>query len=252
LKILTRIKAAVPFGVARALHKIRAAPLPPAVYSFQLIRRYLVGRGLEIGPGRYPYCAPKRTTFVEKHPEASDGMTAPDVIAEASDLPFGIETQDYVFSSHVLEHVPNTIKTLNEWLRVLKPRGILFLLLPCADHIFDRHRARTTLEHHIRDFQELGDGPDHSHDDEARAGWERLEDLEKLAASHLEAFGTSLWDFEHRIAHDAMHYHVWTQNEIVRLLQYLGLEIVAVVESIADRADTFAVVARKSKSPPAL
>jgi hypothetical protein len=38
---------------------------------------------------------------------------------------------------------------------------------------------------------------------------------------------------------------VWTQDEIVRLLQYLELTIVAVAEITPERPDTFVVVARK-------
>lgn len=37
---------------------------------------------------------------------------------------------DYVVSSHNLEHYLDTIKTLREWKRVLKPGGILGIILP--------------------------------------------------------------------------------------------------------------------------
>ncbi len=37
---------------------------------------------------------------------------------------------DYVVSSHNLEHYQDTIKTLREWKRVLKPGGILGVILP--------------------------------------------------------------------------------------------------------------------------
>jgi SAM-dependent methyltransferase len=245
LQLLSKLRAAVPFGVVQAIYRAASRPLPTGVFSFQLIRRYCVGHGLEIGPGRFPYCDARTTTFVEKYPEASDGMRRPDLIADASAVPLPDGSQDYVFSSHVLEHLPDTIRTLHEWLRLLRRDGVLFLLLPHADRTFDRHREKTALEHHLRDFDTLGDAPDHSHDEEARAGWSQLEDLQELEANHRAAFGADMWDFDHRLAHGAMHYHVWTQDEVVRLLQHLGLRIVAAIDEVADRRDSFAVVARK-------
>lgn len=220
--------------------------MPAQPFIHQLVRAYCVGRGVEIGPGKLPYCDPRRTTFVDKHPEARDGMADPDLVADAIDLPTPSASLDYVFSSHVLEHAPDTIRALEEWLRVLKPAGVLFLVLPHGDRTFDRHRAKTPLSHHIEDRERLDDAPDHSHDAEARAGWEMLDDLEAVTSAHRDAFGEgTMWDFDHRLAHDAMHYHVWTQDEIVRLLQHLDVMICAVVEQPRDRPDSFVVVGRK-------
>lgn len=243
--VLSKLRAAVPFGIVQGIYRIASRPLPVGVFSFQLIRRYCVGRGVEIGPGKFPYCDPRTTTFVEKYPDAADGMQRPDLIADASSIPLPDASQDYVFSSHVLEHLPDTIRTLHEWRRLLKPNGVLFLLLPHGDRTFDRHREKTTLEHHLRDFETLGDIPDHSHDEEARTGWSKLEDLQQMQANHREAFGADMWDFDHRLAHGAMHYHVWTQHEFVRILQHLGLRVVAAIDEVMDRRDSFAVVARK-------
>lgn len=40
---------------------------------------------------------------------------------------------DYVFSSHCLEHIENWREALGEWVRKLKPSGIIFLYLPHPD-----------------------------------------------------------------------------------------------------------------------
>lgn len=40
------------------------------------------------------------------------------------------DTLDYVFSSHCLEHIVNWRAALSEWIRKLKPGGIIFLYLP--------------------------------------------------------------------------------------------------------------------------
>ncbi len=51
----------------------------------------------------------------------------------AGALPFIDGCQDYVYSSHFLEHVAGPLAVLNEWLRVLKPGGHLVLYLPHKD-----------------------------------------------------------------------------------------------------------------------
>ena len=43
---------------------------------------------------------------------------------------FKDEVLDYVFSSHLVEHMPDINKTITEWFRVLKPGGYLVLYLP--------------------------------------------------------------------------------------------------------------------------
>lgn len=245
--MLAKLRSKVPFGIGRALHKARAMILPSEVYSFQLIRRYCQGQGLEIGPGKYPYCDPRRTTFLEKHPDASDGMRRPHIVGDGGRIPKPDAAFDFVFASHVLEHMPDAIGVLKEWMRVIRPGGVLFLILPHADRTFDRHREKTKLSHHIKDHEKLLAQPDHSHDGEAREGWSKLEDFDDHVRAHRAAFGTDFFDFDHRLASDAMHYHVWTQDEIVRLLQHLGTRIVAVADQIADRGDSFVVVATRPR-----
>jgi len=49
---------------------------------------------------------------------------------EIGDMLPGKETQDYVFSSHCLEHCDSWVETLSEWISLIKSGGILFLYLP--------------------------------------------------------------------------------------------------------------------------
>lgn len=50
----------------------------------------------------------------------------------AEDLPFTDNSFDMVYSSHVLEHIPDQQKALNEIYRVLKPGGIHFCVVPTS------------------------------------------------------------------------------------------------------------------------
>lgn len=46
-------------------------------------------------------------------------------------LPFEDDSFDRVIATHVLEHVPHPHDALAEWVRILKPGGVLSLILPC-------------------------------------------------------------------------------------------------------------------------
>jgi hypothetical protein len=63
-----------------------------------------------------------------------DGYTALDIKTgtEAGKLPYADESVDEVYASHVLEHVARAeaFNTLREWVRVLKPGGILRVAVP--------------------------------------------------------------------------------------------------------------------------
>lgn len=70
-----------------------------------------------------------------------------DVAAVAGLLPFRDQSLDYVLSSHVLEHIWDPIGALKEWIRVLRPTGIIFAIIPHRDRAgLDALRPRTTLE----------------------------------------------------------------------------------------------------------
>ena len=71
-----------------------------------------------------------------------------DVVCDAAevDTVFAAGSLDYVVSSHLLQCHPNPIKVLLAWTHVLKPGGILFLIVPQRDaHPFDRSRPLTPV-----------------------------------------------------------------------------------------------------------
>lgn len=229
----------------RLRERLGPMPLIPS-----LVDHFCLGSGLEIGAGKTPYSPRDRTTYLDKNVDDKDATENADIISDANTIPRPDQAFDFVLSSHVLEHMPNTIGALTEWLRVLKPGGVLFLVLPHAERTFDRCRQLTSLEHHIRDHEQRADEADRSHFDEMKAGW-----LANAAGDtsgeeqYRREWGADPWDWDFRIAHGVLHYHVWTQNEIVRLLQYLGLAIVYVEEHVRERPDSFIVIARKSGNP---
>jgi len=99
------------------------------------IASYLKGRGLDIGAGTFKVLP--HVISVDNCVDTSlFGMPImPDVkIKSADDLGiFASQSMDFVYSSHLLEHMEDPEKTLKEWWRVIKPKGYLVLYLPHED-----------------------------------------------------------------------------------------------------------------------
>src|SRR6266540_2664181 len=64
---------------------------------------------------------------------------------------------DFVFASHVLEHFPDPIRALKEWLRVA--RKYVVLVIPHRDRTFDRDRELTPVDELLRRHQEQIEDP---------------------------------------------------------------------------------------------
>jgi len=128
--------------------------------------RHLRGEGLEIGAQAAPLRLPSaaRARYVDTrtreetlrdHPELDAAkVVSPDWVADGTTLaPVGDASQDFLIANHVLEHTPDPIGTLRNWLRVLRRSGILYCAVPIAELTFDRGRGLTSLGHMIEDFE---------------------------------------------------------------------------------------------------
>ena len=59
-----------------------------------------------------------------------------------------------MIANHLLEHTGDPISTIGNWLRVLRPGGVIYLGVPDKRFTFDIERELTSLEHMIRDYEE--------------------------------------------------------------------------------------------------
>lgn len=67
-----------------------------------------------------------------------------DVVAPGDDLPFADDSHDFVFSSHVIEHIADPVGALLEWRRVA--RRYVVVVAPHAERTFDAGRPLSTVE----------------------------------------------------------------------------------------------------------
>ena len=135
-----------------------------------LIVPYTRGKGLDLGCG--PWKAWPHFISVDDGDEWGGFQWTPDVWGDATDLSmFADNALDFVFSSHLLEHIEDHEAALAEWWRVIKPGGHLVLYLPHRDL--------------YPNIGEDGANPDHRHDFDnqdileamgALDGWDCIED----------------------------------------------------------------------------
>jgi SAM-dependent methyltransferase len=205
-----------------------------------LIKTYCLGRGIEVGVGKTPYCNRENTIYVDKHKNSRIPL---DIICDASHLTCPSDSFDFLLASHCLEHCPDTLKVLNEWMRVLKPGGTLFLILPHADRVIpDKDRMKTTLAHHIEEYKNKVREDDQSHWEEIKKASLKYKD--KLNENAVWVAAGEPWDFSHLAKTSHLHYHVWTQNEMLEILKYLKLKILYVSEDVPERHDSFLIIAK--------
>lgn len=57
------------------------------------------------------------------------------LVMNAVQLPFQNNSFDAIFAGEIIEHMPDPVSTLQEWKRILKPKGILILTTPNKDRL---------------------------------------------------------------------------------------------------------------------
>jgi SAM-dependent methyltransferase len=236
-----------------------APALPPVgeplryLNRFILGRMYLKGNGIEVGALHNPMDVPpeSRVRYVDRLPVEElrrhypelDGQTLArvDILddgAELSSIPDA--SQDFVVANGVLEHYPNPLKALRNMFRVLKEDGVLFMALPDKTITFDRDRPVTPFAHLMEDLDATPDHRKRQHFGE----WVRL--VNKVEEPEAVERKT-----EELLAIDySIHYHVWTELEILELLVEVKkrLKLPYRIELIYRIGYGFDVVLRKKTS----
>jgi len=112
---------------------------------------YLIGRGLDLGCG-HEKVKPEAIGIDNQ----SQYPGAADIAIEVRDVPkfFLPNRWDYIFASHILEHIPHWEQALKEWHGLLKVGGVLFLYLPNteANNAWSCNSTEACRTHHVVDL----------------------------------------------------------------------------------------------------
>jgi SAM-dependent methyltransferase len=147
-------------------------------------------------------------------------MLGKQFVAEACDLKtISNGMYDFVVASHVLEHIANPLRALQEWKRVLNKGGTLLVVVPDRSGTFDRKRPFTAFEHIEADFRQNVSEDDLTHLDEVLA----LHDLS------LDPLAGSREQFRDRCVQNpsmrAMHHHVFTPDVVALMFSQLQMRV---------------------------
>lgn len=142
-------------------------------------------------------------------------------ICEASNL-MGIpnEKYDFIIASHCLEHCANTLKTVEEWLRVIKKGGAILLILPDKRYTFDHNRPTTTFNHLVDDYNNNIDETDLTHLNEIL----KFHDLnfDSPAGTKEQFKDRSMDNFNNR----CLHHHIFDIKLLEKIYKYYNIKIV--------------------------
>jgi SAM-dependent methyltransferase len=86
-----------------------------------------------------------------KYETADLYMSDVDHQVDLQNLPFAEQSYDFIFASHVLEHIADDLKAISEIRRILKPNGIAILPVPLvAETTIEYPEPNPYEEYHVR------------------------------------------------------------------------------------------------------
>ena len=216
---------------------------------------YLAGEGIEIGALHKPISCDWRKVRVQyvdirstaelrdEYREINpDDIPPVDRVDNGETLAtFTNESLDFIINSHMIEHTEDPIATLGNWLRVLRPGGVLYLVVPDMRKSFDRRRQPTDFAHLLADHQQ---GPAVSRQAHYLE-WAGL--VERCRPEHIADRAGQLAEQRYRI-----HFHVWTATGFIAfLMSYREMQPVFDLLHMEQNEEECLVLLQKKMSPPA-
>jgi len=137
---------------------------PHAFPEHQLAHELLDGlSGLEVGAAAYnPFGLKTRNVatleghafYAEEQRALGVDPAAVDIWASGDRIPVADQSEDFVLSSHVLEHLPNVVGAFLEWDRIVRDGGYVFMIVPLKGALSaDEGRDLTPLAHFIECYR---------------------------------------------------------------------------------------------------
>ena len=182
------------------------------------LKIYLKGKGLRIG-GSVPG-TPKNLNVddINVVVNYAGSYTETVLIQDGHDMfNIGDSAYCYLVNSHVVEHSPNPIKLLVEFIRVIKVGGYIYTIIPNKEKIYDAVRCITKMDHLIDDYQRCIFTEDLTHHEEY---------LQMVSQNPgMEAFHKI-----YPVGYPYIHYHTFDCALARNLFEHLQLEVLLIAE----------------------
>ena len=197
--------------------------------------------GVEIGAFKSPVpgLAPK-PIYVDRFRDYAGERCLADYYGDATELPFRDNSLDYVITSHVLEHVANPVKALAEWYRVLRPRGVIYCLVPDRRYTWDHGRPLRTVDHMLEDFERGTTVADGTHIDDFVDGVDWSTYSPATAVADVPKKKEELKKIYHGAVDSGneinIHFHVFEPSNLLELFEKLRARF---AWQIVDQAERF-------------
>lgn len=206
----------------------------------QLAHKYLDGlSGLEIGGSAHnafglktlnvDYTDSMDTVFKQAEVQLCGEAMKVDIVSKDDKIPVKNNSQDFIISSHVIEHIFDPIGALLEWFRVTKRGGYIFSIVPITSCVPGETRPTTTLQELI---------------DRHSGKIKQTEILNKIVKDNDGILGEAIIN---GILYDTKHGH-WTifDTDLFReICDYLKFEIVELLEVDDKVGNGFCVIIKK-------
>ena len=200
-----------------------------------LSRRYLFGRGIEVGALDHPtplsrgseveYADRLTTNDLSLHyPEIERSKLAPvGLIGNCEYLDtLSDGRKDFVIANHFLEHCQNPLGTLLSFARTLKASGRILLTLPHRERTFDAQRSPSTQDHFLMDLADGG----------ISTRYEHFYEWVTLVNRHLGSGAADEAVLLMRQGY-SIHYHAWTTNEFLDFVRFASNALPIVFDVVA-------------------
>ena len=121
--------------------------------KFQAYEKYVKGDGIELGALCFPWAVHHDIsvrTINSQSGKEQRSIIIPNLGIDLIGVPTG--SQDFLISSHSLEHSENAIESVKSWLRVIKKDSHILLTIPEMTKTFDAKRPVTEWGHFLEEF----------------------------------------------------------------------------------------------------
>ncbi len=226
--------------------------------SDTLSYKYIVGTGIEIGALHAPmsYARDKahvlyvdrlsRQELYLQYPEFRKyDIVDADIVDDGADLStISDNSYNFCISNHVLEHLEDPLKALINWLRVIKPGGVLYLSVPLPKNSHDKNRQPTSISHIMSDFDLLLT----NHKVFEKRRYDHFSEFVQSTTNGVDANPHALQNKINKLIaiNYSIHFHVFDEATLLQMIDFVSKMMnIKVVEFVKNEPEEFIFIIEK-------